>query len=89
MCLALGLTGGALGATGNGTSAASDQYDRKVVAKVAGTASTKSSTAPKPALASSSSGDLPFTGVSLLWPALGAAFLLTLGFGLRRHGRNE
>lgn len=74
-----GGAGVALGATG---SAASDQYKKPAKVEVAN--ASESLTPPTPA-ATTSSGTLPFTGVSLIWPAVGAVVLVGLGLGLRRR----
>ena len=77
---------GASPAKSQGTSAAGDQYG-----KPAGTAAGNSgggSSTPPPA-SSATGGTLPFTGVSLIWPAVAAVALVGLGLGLRRHERKN
>jgi len=85
-----GVAVGATGTTNHGTSAASDQYDKpaKEVAGTSGGTSGGGSFTP-PSAPSSSSGTLPFTGVSLIWPAVGAFALLGLGVAVRRHERKN
>lgn len=85
-----GVAVGATGTTNHGTSAASDQYD-KPAKEVAGTSGGNSSGGGSftPPSATSSSGTLPFTGVSLIWPAVGAFALLGLGVAVRRHERKS
>ena len=89
-------TGTALGASPSAshrTSAASDQYVKsanyaKPAKIVAGQAGNSSSGGSAPSTGTASSGTLPFTGVSLIWPAVAAVALVGLGLGLRRHERN-
>ena len=80
----------ALAAGGAGTSSASDQYDKPVTV-VKGTTATASSTSAtaQPVAATSSGGTLPFTGVSLIWPAIGAVALVGFGLMLRRQDRKN
>src|SRR4051812_11566028 len=79
---AIGIAGPgiALGATNHGTSAASDQYDKPAKVAVAGTSASSSGggggSFTPPAATSSSGGTLPFTGISLIWPAVGAFALI-------------
>ena len=85
-----GVAVGATGTTVHGTSAASDQYD-KPAKEVAGTSGGNSSGGGSftPPSATSSSGTRPITGVSLIWPAVGAFALLGLGVAVRRHERKS
>jgi hypothetical protein len=71
--------------TSHGTSAASDEYAKsaKGVAGASGGGSTP------PPTSGPSSETLPFTGVSLIWPAVAAIALVALGLGLRRHDRKN
>jgi hypothetical protein len=87
----LGTAGIAFGAkplpTCKGTSSASHQYctPKTVVAGTsAGSASGGNSAPP-----SNTGGTLPFTGMSLIWPAIGAIALVSLGLGLRRYERKN
>jgi len=93
VAIGLALPGVALatGSTGNsGTSAASDQYDKPAKAVAAATGSSTSGGSYKPpVVASTSTGTLPFTGMSLIWPAVAAVGLIGLGVGLRRHDRKN
>lgn len=76
---------GIASASTNKPSAASDQY--VVVAdKTAPGPSVKTTSSPGVA---STGGTLPFTGVSLIWTAIGAVALVGLGMGLRRHDRKS
>jgi hypothetical protein len=93
---AIGLVGpgmalAATSTTSHGTSAASDQYDKpaKGVKGTTGTSSGGGGSYTPPAATSSSGGTLPFTGMSLIWPALAAVALVGLGVGLRRHDRKS
>ena len=45
--------------------------------------------APAPARPANAGATLPFTGVSLIWPAIAAIVLVSLGLGLRRHERKN
>jgi hypothetical protein len=74
-----------------GGSAASDEYYKpapkpKPVVKSQTAAAT---TQTKPAAAVKSSGTLPFTGMSLIWPVVGALCLVGLGLGIRRYERKH
>ena len=74
-----------------GTSAASDEYAKPkpkpsvVVASKTAAVTTKA----KPAAGVKSAGKLPFTGMSLLWPVVGAIGLVGLGLGIRRYERRN
>ena len=85
--------GAALGATPTtkGTSAASDQYDKpaNAVAGTTGGSSSGGGGSYEPPVAAATSGTLPFTGASLVWPAVGAFALVGLGLALRRHERKH
>lgn len=89
----LGGAGIALGARSSdvGSSSASDEYPLpppppKVVAAKTGTSG---GTYKPPTATTASKGTLPFTGVSLIWPAVAAVVLVGLGLGLRRHERKS
>ena len=86
-----GIALGATSTTSQGTSAASDQYAKpaKEVAGTSGSSSGGGGSYMPPAATSSSGGTLPFTGVSLIWPAVAAFALVGLGVGLRRHERKS
>src|SRR6476469_5681787 len=77
--------GGALAAapsTTHGTSAASDQYatPTNAVAGTSGSGGDYTPPAATPVAATSSTGGtLPFTGMSLMWPAVGAVALVGVG----------
>lgn len=77
---------GASSSTSPGTSSAGDQYAKPAVT-VAGISSSGGSN-PPPAN-SAAGGALPFTGVSLIWPALAAVALVGLGISLRRYERKN
>lgn len=95
----IGGAGIALGASqtpNQATSAARDQYYKPpknvvkppktiVVGETTGSPSQPAYTPPVAA----TSGTLPFTGVSLLWPAIAAVMLVGLGLVIRRHERKE
>jgi hypothetical protein len=71
-------------------SSAGDEYCKpaKVVAGTSGGNSGSGSYTP-PSTGSASGGTLPFTGVSLIWPAIAAIVLVSLGLALRRHERTK
>ena len=80
---------GAAPSISQGTSAASNQYVHpkpkpKPPTTVVAGASSSSGSSPANAGAT-----LPFTGVSLIWPAIAAIVLVSLGLGLRRHERKN
>ena len=77
---------GASPSTSQGTSSAGDQYG-KPAGTDTGTAGGGKSTPPS--AGSGGGGTLPFTGVSLIWPAVAAVALVGLGLGLRRHERKN
>lgn len=70
-------------------SSASNQYcdPTVVVGQSSGNAGGGSFTPPSKS--SAAGGALPFTGVSLIWPAIAAIALVSLGLGLRRHERKN
>ena len=90
----LGSAGIALGGspppTCTGTSSADDEYctPPKVVADKTGGNSGGGTFTP-PSATSAAGEALPFTGVSLIWPAIGAIVLVSLGLGLRRYERRN
>lgn len=81
-----GIALGASQPSSQGTSAAGDQYDKP--AKVAASSSTGGNSNPPPA-GTTSGGTLPFTGISLIWPAVAAFALVGFGLALRRHERKN
>jgi hypothetical protein len=81
-----GIALGASQPSSQGTSAASDQYAKP--AKVAASSSPGGNSTPPPA-STATGGTLPFTGVSLIWPAVAAFALVGFGLALRRHERKN
>lgn len=81
-----GIALGASQPSGQSTSAAGDQYNKP--AKVAASNTGSGSSTPPPA-STSTGGTLPFTGVSLIWPAVAAFALVGFGLALRRHERKN
>jgi hypothetical protein len=78
----------AAGSTGsNGGSAASDQYDKPAKAVAAASGGSTGGSYKPPVATPASTGTLPFTGMSLIWPAVAAVGLIGLGVALRRHDR--
>jgi hypothetical protein len=84
-----GIAMGATSTTSHGTSAASDQYHKHRYHKPAKTVAGTSASYKPPVVSSTSSGTLPFTGISLIWPAVAAFALVGLGLALRRHDRKS
>ncbi len=77
---------GIASASTNKPSAASDQYPPVVASQTTAGSSPKTTSSQGVA---STGGTLPFTGVSLIWTAVGAVALVGLGIGLRRHDRKS
>ena len=88
VAIGLAVSGVALGATstaGQGKSAASDQYG--IVVKSEKAVKVTNGSPTQPATVATSSGTLPFTGVSLIWPGIAALGMVGFGVALRRHER--
>jgi hypothetical protein len=86
--LSLGSAGIAFGGSTPPTckhSSASDEYCKPAKVVAGASAGSSGSFAPP----SKTGGTLPFTGMSLIWPAIGAVALVSLGVGLRRYERKN
>ena len=88
VCLFALPVGAGLAATGGKTTSAGDQYKSVPVVKAAVAKQVKSTTTSKPAPVGTS-GQLPFTGVSLAGAAVLGIALTGLGLMLRRRGRHD
>ena len=92
ICLFAVPVGAGSAATGGKTTSAGDQYKSVPVVKAAVVKQVKYTTTkpkPKPAVAATTSGQLPFTGVSLAGAAVLGIGLTGLGLMLRRRERRD